>query len=196
MLLTAGLMLGVYTILGITEHGWTSDRTLGLGAIAAVLLALFVVRQARIANPLMPLRLFRSRNVTGANVVMAMLVVGMFGLFFLGALYLQRILGYSPLQVGLAFLPSTIVMGVVSLRIAHPLTLRFGPRNTLIPALLVDDRGPAAVRPHAGRRELRRRHPARDAADRPRRRPLDARADDAGDVGRDAGGLRAGERAS
>jgi MFS family permease len=84
----------------------------------------------------MPLRLFRSRNVTGANVVMAMLVVGMFGLFFLGALYLQRILGYSPLQVGLAFLPSTIVMGVVSLRIAHPLTLRFGPRNTLIPALL------------------------------------------------------------
>ncbi len=136
VLLTTGLMLGVYTILGITEHGWTSDRTLGLGAIAAVLLALFVVRQARIANPLMPLRLFRSRNVTGANVVMAMLVVGMFGLFFLGALYLQRILGYSPLQVGLAFLPSTIVMGVVSLRIAHPLTLRFGPRNTLIPALL------------------------------------------------------------
>ena len=64
----------------------------------------------------MPLRLFRSRNVTGANLVMAMLVVGMFGLFFLGALYLQRILGYTPLQVGLAFLPSTLVMGIVSLR--------------------------------------------------------------------------------
>jgi EmrB/QacA subfamily drug resistance transporter len=134
-LLTVGVMLGVYTILGITEHGWASDRTLGLGGIAAVLLIAFLVRQARIPNPLMPLRLFRSRNVTGSNVVMAMLVVGMFGLFFLGALYLQRILGYSPLEVGLAFLPSTVVMGVVSLRFSHPLAMKYGPRNTLIPAL-------------------------------------------------------------
>ena len=78
-----------------------------------MLVAAFLVRQARIENPLMPLRLFRSRDVTGANLVMALLVVGMFGLFFLGALYLQRILGYTPLQVGLAFLPATIVMGVV-----------------------------------------------------------------------------------
>jgi EmrB/QacA subfamily drug resistance transporter len=135
-LLTAGVMLGVYTILGITEHGWTSDRTLGLGAIAAVLLAAFLVRQARIENPLMPLRLFRSRTVTGSNTVMAMLVVGMFGLFFLGALYLQRILGYTPLQVGLAFLPSTLVMGIVSLRVAGPLMMRFGPQRLLVPALL------------------------------------------------------------
>ena len=80
-------------------------------------MAAFVVRQARIANPLMPLRLFRSRNVSGANVVMALLVVGMFGMFFLGALYLQRILGYDPLEVGLAFLPSTLVMGTMSLRL-------------------------------------------------------------------------------
>src|SRR3954468_22064442 len=132
-LLTAGVMLGVYTILGITEHGWTSDRTLGLGAIAAVLIAAFLVRQARIANPLMPLRLFRSREVSGANVIMALVVVGMFGLFFLGALYLQRILGYDPLQVGLAFLPSTVVMGVVSLR----LSARFAPRTVLAPALAI-----------------------------------------------------------
>jgi MFS family permease len=137
VLLTGGLMLGVYTILGVAEHGWTSGRTLGLGAIAAVALVAFVVRQARIENPLMPLRLFRSRNVTGANLVMALLVVGMFGLFFLGALYLQRILGYSPLQVGLAFLPSTVVMGIVSLRFAEPLATRFGPRRTLIPALAI-----------------------------------------------------------
>ena len=85
----------------------------------------------------MPLRLFRSRNVTGSNIVMAMLVVGMFGLFFLGALYLQRILGYSPLEVGLAFLPSTVVMGVVSLRFSQPLAMKYGPRNTLIPALVM-----------------------------------------------------------
>ena len=70
----------------------------------------FVVRQARIPNPLMPLRLFRSRNVSGANMVMALLVVGFFGMFFLGALYLQGIQGYSPLEVGLAFLPASIIM--------------------------------------------------------------------------------------
>jgi MFS family permease len=132
-LLTSGLMLGVYTILGVTEYGWTSARTLLLAGIAAVLLVAFVVRQARIANPLMPLRLFRSREVTGSNLVMALLVVGMFGLFFLGALYLQRILGYSPLEVGLAFLPSTIVMGFTSLKIS----MRFAPRAVLVPSMLL-----------------------------------------------------------
>jgi EmrB/QacA subfamily drug resistance transporter len=137
LLLTVGLMLGVYTILGVTEHGWTSGRTRGLGAVAAVLIAAFVVRQGRIANPLMPLRLFRSRDVTGSNLVMALLVVGMFGLFFLGALYLQRILGYSPLKVGLAFLPSTIVMAFVSLR----LSARFAPRTVLVPALAIATAG-------------------------------------------------------
>ena len=137
VLLTAGVMLGVYTILGITEHGWTSNRTVGLAGIAAVLLAVFVVRQARIENPLMPLRLFRSRNVTGSNLVMAMIVVGMFGLFFLGALYLQRILGYAPLDVGLAFLPSTVVMGLVSLRASQPLIMRHGPQRVLVPSLVV-----------------------------------------------------------
>ncbi|WP_028064887.1 DHA2 family efflux MFS transporter permease subunit [Solirubrobacter soli] len=135
-LLTAGVMLGVYTILGITEHGWTSQRTLGLGAIAAALVGAFLVRQTRIENPLMPLRLFRSRNVTGSNVVMAMIVIGMFGLFFLGALYLQKILGYEPLEVGLAFLPSTVVMGIVSLRASQPLMMRFGPQRILVPALV------------------------------------------------------------
>jgi EmrB/QacA subfamily drug resistance transporter len=136
VLLTGGLMLGVYTILGVGEHGWVSDRTLALGGISLALLAAFGVRQARVANPLMPLRLFRSRDVTGANLVMALLIVGMFGLFFLGALYLQRILGYTPLQVGLAFLPSTVVMGIVSLRASQPLNLRFGPRVVLIPSLV------------------------------------------------------------
>jgi MFS family permease len=97
----------------------------------------FVVRQARIVNPLMPLRLFRSRNVVGANLVMAFLVAGMFSMFFLGALYLQRILGYTPLEVGLAFLPSTLVMGTMSLRYSDRLQLRFGARNTLLPAVLL-----------------------------------------------------------
>ncbi len=134
-LITGALMLGVFTILQITEWGWGDARTLGLGAVSAVLLALFFHRQATIANPLMPLRLFHSRNVTGANALQALLVAGMFGMFFLGALYLQRVLGYDPLEVGLAFLPTTIVMGSLSLGFSEKLIMRFGPRTTLIPGV-------------------------------------------------------------
>jgi EmrB/QacA subfamily drug resistance transporter len=134
-LLTIGLMLGVYTILGVTEEGWGSTQTLALGAVSIGLLAAFVLRQARVANPLMPLRLFRSRNVAGANLVQALLVVGMFGMFFLGALYMQRILGYDALQVGLAYLPTTVVMGTMSFRFTGQLNLRYGPQATLVPAM-------------------------------------------------------------
>jgi EmrB/QacA subfamily drug resistance transporter len=136
VLLTSGLMLAVYAILGVTEEGWTSGRTLGLGALAIAMVTAFVVRQARIAQPLMPLRLFHSRNVVGANLVMIFLVAGMFAMFFLGALYLGRVLGYDPLEVGLAFLPSTLVMGTMSLRYAERLNMRFGPRNVLIAGLV------------------------------------------------------------
>ena len=135
ILLTSSLMLGVFTILQIENWGWGDSRTLILSAISAILLVLFVFRQARIANPLMPLRLFRSRNVAGSNVLQALLVAGMFGMFFLGALYLQRVLDYSPLEVGLAFLPTTIVMGGLSLGFSEKLIMRFGPRTTLIPGV-------------------------------------------------------------
>ena len=135
-LLTGGLMLGVYTILGVTEEGWGSTQTVALGAVSIGLLGAFVARQARVANPLMPLRLFRSRNVSGANIVQALLVVGMFGMFFLGALYMQRILGYDALQVGLAYLPLTVVMGTMSFRVTGQLNLRYGPQATLIPAMV------------------------------------------------------------
>jgi EmrB/QacA subfamily drug resistance transporter len=134
-LLTVSLMLGVFTILQITKWGWIDVRTLSLSAVSAALLAAFVYRQARIANPLMPLRLFRIRNVAGANLLQALLVAGMFGMFFLGALYLQRVLGYSPLEVGLAFLPTTLVMGTLSLGYSEKLIMRFGPRTTLIPGV-------------------------------------------------------------
>jgi EmrB/QacA subfamily drug resistance transporter len=134
-LITGALMLGTYTILGIDEHGWLSAQTLILGAISDLLLIAFIVRQARIPNPLMPLRIFRSRNVSGANAIQALLVAGMFGMFFLGALYLQRILGYDALEVGLAFLPATIVMGTLSLGFSEKLIMRFGPRRTLIPGM-------------------------------------------------------------
>jgi EmrB/QacA subfamily drug resistance transporter len=136
VLLTAGLMLGVYTILEVEQQGWGSAQTLGLGAVSIALLAAFLARQATAGNPLMPLRLFRSRNVTGANVVQALLVVGMFGMFFLGALYMQRILGYDPLQVGLAYLPATVVMGTMSFRFSARLNMRYGPKATLIPSMV------------------------------------------------------------
>jgi EmrB/QacA subfamily drug resistance transporter len=136
-LITAGLMLGVYTILEVAENGWGSTTTLVLGGISLALETAFILRQARIANPLMPLRLFRSRNVSGANALQMLLVAGMFGMFFLGALYLQQILGYDPLEVGLAFLPATLVMGTLSLGYSEKLIMRFGPRRMLIPGMVL-----------------------------------------------------------
>ena len=102
----------------------------------------------------MPLRLFRSRNVAGANAIQALLVAGMFGMFFLGALYLQRVLGYDALEVGLAFLPATIVMGTLSLGFSEKLIMRFGPKTTLIPGVILIAVGLPALRPHSGRRRL------------------------------------------
>jgi EmrB/QacA subfamily drug resistance transporter len=138
VLITGSLMLGVYTIVKpAADFGWGSDRTLGLGAGALALLVAFVVREERAGNPLMPLRIFRSRNLSGANVVQALSVAGMFGTFFLGSLYLQRVLGYDALEIGLAFLPTTIVMGVLSLRYSERLIMRFGAKATLLPGLVL-----------------------------------------------------------
>jgi MFS family permease len=136
VLLTGGLMLLVYTILGVSEEGWGSSQTLALGAVSIGLLIAFVARQARVENPLVPLRLFRSQQVWGANSVQALLVVGMFAMFFLGALYMQRILGYDALEVGLAYLPLTVVMGTMSFRFTGQLNLKYGPEATLVPAMI------------------------------------------------------------
>jgi predicted MFS family arabinose efflux permease len=138
LLITTSLMLGVYTIVKpAAEHGWGSPQALLLGALALALLAGFLVREATAATPLVPLRIFRSRNVAGANLIQALTVAGMFGLFFMGALYLQKVRGYDALQTGLAFLPTTLVMGTFSLRLSEPLIMRFGARRTLVPGLVV-----------------------------------------------------------
>jgi EmrB/QacA subfamily drug resistance transporter len=134
-LIVTSLMLGVYTIVEATNYGWGSAHTLGFGAAAAALLAAFVVREARTANPLVPLRIFRARNTSGANLIQALMVAGMFGMFFLGALYLQRVLGFDALEVGLAFLPVTVIIGTLSLGFSARLNMRFGPRATLLPGL-------------------------------------------------------------
>jgi EmrB/QacA subfamily drug resistance transporter len=136
VLVTGSLMLLVYTIVEpAAVDGWGAPRTLALGAGALALLVAFVVREATASNPLVPLRIFRSRNVSGANAIQALFVAGMFGMFFMGALYLQKVLGYDALETGLAFLPSTIVMGTLSIRYSQPLVMRFGARATLLPGL-------------------------------------------------------------
>ena len=136
LLVTSALMLGVYTIVKpAAQDGWGASTTLLLGAGSLVLLALFVLREATARNPLMPLRMFRARNVAGANLIQVLSVAGMFGLFFLGALYMQRVLGFDALETGLAFLPVSIMMGGLSVRYAQPLMMRFGAKRTVVAGL-------------------------------------------------------------
>jgi EmrB/QacA subfamily drug resistance transporter len=135
VMLTGALMLGVYTIVEVPDYGWGSLHTLGLGAVSVGLLSAFFARQARAANPLIPLRIFRNSNTSGANAIQALMVAGMFGMFFLGSLFMERVLGYGPLEIGLAFLPVALLIGVMSIRYSERLIMRFGARNTLIAGL-------------------------------------------------------------
>jgi EmrB/QacA subfamily drug resistance transporter len=136
-LITAALMLGVYTIVETRDYGWVSAQTFGFGVATVALLGAFLVREMRTPSPLLPLSVFRSRLVAGANVIQVLLVAGMFGLFFLGALYLQRVLGFSPLEVGLGFLPVSIAIGALSIGFSARLSLRFGPRAVLLTGLVL-----------------------------------------------------------
>jgi EmrB/QacA subfamily drug resistance transporter len=135
VLIVGALMLAVYTIVETESHGWGSARTLILGAVALALIAAFVVREARAKTPLIPLNIFRSRIVAGANLVQALTVGGMFGMFFLGALYLQRVLGYGAIEVGLAFLPVALLIGALSVGLSARVIVRFGARAALLPGL-------------------------------------------------------------
>jgi EmrB/QacA subfamily drug resistance transporter len=128
---TAALMLAVYAIVNGNQKGWTSGQTLGLLAAAVVLLGVFLAIESRVPSPLMPLRLFRLRNVATANTVGVLWAAAMFAWFFLSALYLQLVLGYSPLQVGLAFLPANLIMGAFSVGLSAKLVLRFGIKPPL-----------------------------------------------------------------
>jgi EmrB/QacA subfamily drug resistance transporter len=137
LLLVSSLMLGVYAIVETTTYGWGSAHTIGFGGAAVALMAAFLARQATAAQPLMELRVFRSRDLTGANVIQMLMVAGIFGLFFLGALYMQQVLHYDALQVGLAFLPLALGIAVMSLGFSARLIERVGPRLTLIPGLVL-----------------------------------------------------------
>jgi EmrB/QacA subfamily drug resistance transporter len=132
---TASLIVAVYAIVNGNETGWTTGQTIGLLAAAAALMALFLGIEARTRSPLMPLGLFRLRNVTTANVVGILMAGGMFAVFFLSALYLQQVLGYTPLEVGLAYLPSTVIWGAVSFGLSDKLVMRFGIKPPLVAGL-------------------------------------------------------------
>jgi EmrB/QacA subfamily drug resistance transporter len=132
---TTALMVAVYAIVNGNEVGWTTARTLGLLGLAAVLLGVFVLIESRVSSPLVPLALLRLRNLAVSNVVGILWAAAMFAWFFLSALYLQLVLGYSPLEVGLAFLPGNLIMGAFSLGLSARLVMRFGIRLPLATGL-------------------------------------------------------------
>jgi EmrB/QacA subfamily drug resistance transporter len=136
VIVTASLMLAVYAIVNGNEVGWLTFRTIGILAAAGLLLLAFLVAELRVRHPLVPLGLFRHRTLSTANGVAVLLAGAMFAWFFLSALYLQLVLGYSPLEVGLAFLPATIIMGSFSLGLSAKLVMKFGLKPPLFVGML------------------------------------------------------------
>jgi EmrB/QacA subfamily drug resistance transporter len=135
VLITAGLMTGVYALVGTSSHGWLSWHTLGFAAIAVALIAGFVARQATAAQPLLRLRILGSRTVAGANIAQALVIAAAFGFQVLFALYLQHTLDYGPAGAGLGLLPTAVVIGIVSLGLSARLAGRFGERAVLLTGL-------------------------------------------------------------
>jgi EmrB/QacA subfamily drug resistance transporter len=135
VLITVALMSGIYAIVKVTQYGWLSANTLVFGGIALALLAGFVGWETRVANPIMPMRIFRLPALARSSVVRGFLNTGMFSTFFLGALYLENVLGYTPIQTGLAFLPLSVTMGVLSAGITARLVRRFGNKRVMMPGM-------------------------------------------------------------
>jgi EmrB/QacA subfamily drug resistance transporter len=137
LLITAGLMLGIYAVVKSSENGWGSARTLVPLAGGLALIGGFLVLEARLRNPIMPLRIFRVRGLLSSSVVRGFLFVGMYGSFFIGTLYLEHVLGYDALSTGLAFLPMTIIVAILSTGITARMVRRFGPWRVLLPGMLL-----------------------------------------------------------
>jgi EmrB/QacA subfamily drug resistance transporter len=135
ILITASTMLGAFAIVKSSEYGLLSARTLGVGGTSLALLGAFLALESRLANPIMPLRVLRLRMLIGSSLVRGLLITGMFSAFFLGSLYLERVLGYNAISTGLAFLPLTASIAVMSLGVAARAVERFGAVNTLVAGL-------------------------------------------------------------
>ena len=141
VLVTTAAMVGIYAIVTATTFGWASAHTMAYAGVAVSLFGAFVALEARVANPVMPLRILRLRTLTGSSVIRGFVVVGMFSTFFIGALYFEHVLGYSPVRTGLAFLPQALAMAVMSAGITARLVNRYGPRAVLYPALVLTAAG-------------------------------------------------------
>jgi EmrB/QacA subfamily drug resistance transporter len=136
LLVTVAMMAAVYAIVTASSEGWTSAQTEGFGGLAISLLVIFFVVEASVRNPILPLRILRIRSLTGASVARALLATGMFSNFFLGALFLQHVRGFSAFDTGLAFLPATLALAALSLGVTARLMRSFGPRALLVPGLI------------------------------------------------------------
>ncbi|MEU7531968.1 MFS transporter [Saccharothrix sp. NPDC042600] len=136
-LVTSGLMLGIYTVVKVEEHGWLAAHTLLLGTLSLALLAAFALRQHTARTPLMPLRLLRDRTVIGANTVQVLTLSAMFAFQIIVALYMQKVLSYNALKTGLAMLPAAVTIGGVSLFLSARLNTRFGERAVLTTGLVL-----------------------------------------------------------
>ncbi|HVA52772.1 MAG TPA: MFS transporter [Acidimicrobiales bacterium] len=135
LLMTTSLITGIYAVVKASSYGWLSGHTLGFGAVAALLMSAFLVLETRVARPIMPLRILKLRSLTASSVVRGLTFAAMFAVFFFGALYLEKVLGYAPLRTGIAFLPMTIAMAVMSLGLTSRLLIRFGPMKLLVPGM-------------------------------------------------------------
>ena len=136
VLVTVSMMAGIFAIIGVTTYGWLSVHTLGFGGGAAALAVVFFVVEARLENPIMPLRILRIPTLVNSSVVRGFVITGMFTTFFLGALYLEDVLGYSPVLTGLAFLPISLTMGVLSAGLTARMVTRFGNKSVLVPGMV------------------------------------------------------------
>jgi EmrB/QacA subfamily drug resistance transporter len=137
VLVTTAMMVAVYAIVTAADHGWASSHTLGFGGAAAILLASFAAWEARIENPILPFRLLRVRTLIGASIVRGFLVVGMFGSWVLGTLYIEHVLGYGAWDTGLAFLPMTMTVGALSLGTTARVMAKLGPERTVMAGMAI-----------------------------------------------------------
>ncbi len=137
LLVTLSLMIGIYGIVTASSDGWGAPHTLVSLGIAVGLFVTFLVLESRLTNPIMPLRILKLRTLTGSSVIRGCVITGMFSTFFIGALYLEHVLNYSPVRTGLAFLPQAVLMAIMSAGITARLVNRFGPKPVMYPALLL-----------------------------------------------------------
>jgi EmrB/QacA subfamily drug resistance transporter len=137
VLSTGGLMLAIYAIVSSSEFGWNSTHTLMAGAAALIVLAAFVLLESRLTHPLMPMHVLRSPGLLTSSMVRGLMVVGMYSTFFIGVLYFQHVLGYNSVATGLAFLPQTLMVAVMSTGITNRIITRFGPKATALMGLVV-----------------------------------------------------------